>query len=38
MGLKSLLIIAASIIAPLAVQPVVAQEAKGPVIRIAELD
>ncbi len=38
MGLKSLLIIAASIIAPLAVQPVVAQEANGPVIRIAELE
>ncbi len=38
MGLKRLLIIAASIIAPLPVQQVVAQEAKGPVIRIAELE
>ncbi|MDX0800622.1 antibiotic biosynthesis monooxygenase [Sinorhizobium medicae] len=38
MGLKSLLIVAALIIAPLAVQPVATQEAKGPVIRIAELE
>ncbi|TIL58634.1 MAG: antibiotic biosynthesis monooxygenase [Mesorhizobium sp.] len=38
MGLRKLLIVAASIIAPLAVKPVVAQEATGPVIRIAELE
>jgi quinol monooxygenase YgiN len=38
MGLRNLLIVAASIIAPVAVQPVAAQEAKGPVIRIAELE
>ncbi|MCO4319029.1 antibiotic biosynthesis monooxygenase [Phyllobacterium sp. 21LDTY02-6] len=38
MSLKGLLVIAASIIAPLAVQPAMAQEAEGPVIRIAELE
>jgi quinol monooxygenase YgiN len=38
MGLRNLLIVAASIIAPLVVEPVVAQEAKGPVIRIPELE
>jgi quinol monooxygenase YgiN len=38
MGLRNLLIIAALMIAPLVVQPVAAQEAKGPVIRIAELE
>ncbi|RVR13186.1 putative quinol monooxygenase [Sinorhizobium meliloti] len=37
MGWRNLFMVAASIIAPLAIQPAMAQETNGPVIRIAEL-